>query len=62
MSTSRALNLRADCNTNAAILAEIPKYDFVSITAVGDTWCAVEYEGQSGYCMRKYLEFTLDGQ
>ena len=61
MSTSRSLNLREAASTDARVITEIPKYDFVLITAVGDTWCAVEYEGMSGYCMRRYLEFSLYG-
>ncbi len=62
MSTGNSLNLRAGCSTQALILLEIPKYADVVITAVGENWCAVEYQGIGGYCMTKYLEFTLDGQ
>ena len=57
-STARTLNLRAGCSLDALILTEIPRDEFVVVTAVGDTWCAVEYEGLSGYCMRKYLELA----
>ena len=59
VSTAGSLNLRAACSTSAAVLMEIPRGDYVVITAVGDTWCAVEYEGRSGYCMTKYLEFSI---
>lgn len=59
MSTSSSLNLREACSTDARVLKEMPRYDALLITAVGDTWCAVEYEGLSGYCMTKYLEFDL---
>ena len=59
MSTSRSLNLRQACSTDAKVLTEMPRFDSLLITAVGDTWCAVEYEGLSGYCMTKYLEFDL---
>ena len=59
MPTSSRLNLRDGCSTDAKILMEMPKNDYLMITAVGDTWCAVKYEGLSGYCMTKYLEFTV---
>lgn len=54
-----SVNLRAGCSTNASELDRMPKYDFVVITAVGDTWCAVQYEGKNGYCLREFLEFEL---
>ncbi|MDO5325564.1 MAG: SpoIID/LytB domain-containing protein [Clostridia bacterium] len=57
MPTSSSLNLRDGCSTGAIILMEMPKFDTLIITAVGDTWCAVNYNGLSGYCMTKYLEF-----
>ena len=59
MPTSSSLNLRDGCSTSANILMEMPKFDTLIITAVGDTWCAVNYNGQAGYCMTKYLEFEL---
>ena len=59
MPTSSSLNLRENANTQAKVLREMPKFDSLLITAVGDTWCAVEYEGITGYCMTKYLEFDL---
>ena len=57
MSTSGSLNLRDGCSLSAALLMEMPKYDMLLVTAVGGVWCAVEYEGHSGFCMTKYLEF-----
>ena len=53
------LNLREGCSTDTRIILEIPKNEYVTITAVGDTWCAVAYREASGYCMMQYLEFTL---
>ena len=53
-----SVNLRGACSTAAPVLCQMPKYDYLSITAVGDTWCAVEYDGQVGYCMREFLEFS----
>ena len=58
MPTSSSLNLRDGCSTSARVLLEMPKYDMLLVSALGDTWCAVLYEGHSGYCMTKYLEFT----
>ena len=57
MPTASTLNLRAGCSLSAELLMEMPKYDILTVTARGDTWCAVVYEGRSGYCMTKYLEF-----
>ena len=53
------LNLREGCSTDTRILLEIPKNEYVTITAIGDTWCAVTYQEVSGYCMIQYLEFAL---
>ncbi len=53
------LNLREGCSTESRILLEIPKNEYATVTAVGDTWCAVTYQGISGYCMMQYLEFTI---
>lgn len=52
-----ALFLRAGCAEGASITAQISRLDYVIITATGNTWCAVEYEGRSGYCLRAQLEF-----
>ncbi|MBQ6959847.1 MAG: SpoIID/LytB domain-containing protein [Clostridia bacterium] len=57
MPTASTLNLRDGCSLSAELLMEMPKYDMLIVTAIGDTWCAVVYEGRSGYCMTKYLEF-----
>ena len=59
MPEDKRLNLRQACSTSARVILEMPKYDFLLIIAVGDTWCEVEYEGKHGYCMTKYLEYTL---
>ncbi|MBQ9263985.1 MAG: SpoIID/LytB domain-containing protein [Clostridia bacterium] len=55
----RKLNLRETCASNARILKQMPTGDTLTITAVGDTWCAVQYQNLTGYCMKEYLEFTL---
>ena len=60
LSTAGSLNLRDGCSLSARVLLEMPKYDMLIVTAVGDTWCAVIYQGRSGYCMTKYLEFAYE--
>ncbi|MCR4886193.1 MAG: SpoIID/LytB domain-containing protein [Clostridiales bacterium] len=59
MPTDKRLNLREGCSTAARVILEMPKYEFLTIYAVGDTWCQVEYGGRTGYCMTKYLEYRL---
>ena len=53
------LNLREGCSTDTRILLEIPRNEYATITAIGDTWCTVTYQEVSGYCMMQYLEFSL---
>ncbi len=55
--TSSTLNLRKTASQDAEILLEIPKGESVIVTQKGDTWCAVRYEGVSGYVMTQYLVF-----
>ena len=55
----KKLNLRAACLPNARVLKQMPTGDCVTVTAVGETWCAVEYKQKKGFCMKEYLEFTL---
>ena len=52
------LNLRASASGDARVLTTIPNGAALAITGRGDTWCAVLYEGHSGYCMTQYLEST----
>ncbi len=54
-SESDSLNLREGASTSARILCEMPRGDYLLVTAMNDMWCRVEYEGKSGFCMRKYL-------
>ena len=60
MSTAGSLNLRDGCSTGANILMEMPKYDMLLVTAISESWCAVNYEGVSGYCMTQYLELIYE--
>lgn len=59
-STASSLNFRTGCSLDAPIMLEIPKGENVTLTQVGDDWCQVFYQGKTGYCMRKYLEFDID--
>ncbi len=53
------LNLRAACENDAAVLRQMPDGEYLTITAVGDTWCAVVWQDQKGFCKKEFLEFTL---
>ncbi|MBO2516561.1 MAG: hypothetical protein CW338_04675 [Clostridiales bacterium] len=57
-SSSGSLNLRAGCSTSSVVLMEIPRYSRVIVTAIGSTWCEVQYGSRSGFCMRKYISFA----
>lgn len=53
------LNLRQYCSTDSAVLKEIPQGTYVVITQVGQEWCEVIHEDKIGYCLEKYLKYTL---
>ena len=55
----KKLNLRASCLPDARVLYQMPNKEYLTNTAVGETWCAVEYKNKKGYCMKEYLEYTL---
>ena len=55
----KKLNLRASCLPDARVLYQMPNKEYLTITAVSETWCAVEYKNKKGYCMKEYLEYTL---
>ena len=52
---SGRLNLRKGCSSKSEIVAKINGDDHVIVTMRGKEWCFVEYEGQQGYAMTKYL-------
>ena len=54
-----SLNLREGCSTQARLLLEMPRGDYLTLLQAGDTWCFVDYQGHTGYCMTQYLEFEL---
>lgn len=54
-SNGGSLNLRKSASDQVAVLTTIPNGAAVTITSRGATWCAVTYNGYSGYVMTKYL-------
>ena len=54
-SNGSALNLRKSASDSVAVLATIPNGAEVTVTNRGTTWCAVTYNGVSGYVMTKFL-------
>lgn len=54
-SNADTLNMRSGPGKTYNIIFDLPKGDFVLVTAMNDTWCKVLYEGREGYCMRQFL-------
>lgn len=50
-----ALNLRKDKSTTSERITQIPDGSTVTVTEELPEWCLVEYQGQTGYVMAKYL-------
>ncbi len=53
---SGSLNMRSEARAGSTILTTIPKGAAVTVTAKGETWCAVTYNGYAGYVMTVYLQ------
>lgn len=56
---SGALNMRLQPSLSSSILTTIPQFAAVSISAYGNGWCAVKYNGYEGYVMTRYLSFDM---
>ncbi len=56
--TSGSLNLRETPSLEGTILLNIPEGESVVVTEKGDPFCAVRYEGVSGFAMKQYLVFA----
>ncbi len=56
---SGSLNLRQQPKAGSTILRTIPQSATVAVSTYGTEWCAVVYEGTSGYAMTAFL--TLAG-
>ena len=52
------LTLREERKTTSRALALIPNYTVLSVRQRSSTWCKVYFNGQSGYVLTKYLNFT----
>lgn len=50
-----ALNLRKQMDARSERLAQIPDGATVQVTEESPEWCQIEYEGQTGYVMSKFL-------
>jgi hypothetical protein len=52
----RHVNLRAEADNDATILAVVPQNGQVAILDDCPNWCAVEYEGHQGYIFGTFIE------
>ncbi|MBR6705160.1 MAG: peptidoglycan-binding protein [Clostridia bacterium] len=49
------LNLRSGPSQGSGTIITIPNGEYLQINSYGETWCAVFYNGYSGYVMTRYL-------
>ena len=52
---SSSLNLRADSNSDAAVLTEVPKGTVITVTESVEGWAKTTYGGQTGWVSTKYI-------
>ncbi len=52
-----SLNLRQAAGSGAKIIAQIPYGAWVTVSAKGEDWSFVSWNGQNGYVMSRYLSF-----
>ena len=57
VTTGGSLNLRETAGSGGKVIAQIPYGAWVTVSAKGETWAYVTYNGQSGYVMSQYLSF-----
>jgi hypothetical protein len=50
------VNLRAEANTNSAILAKIPSGARIEVGDCTEGWCAVTFQGKSGFAIATALD------
>ena len=60
VTTGGSLNLREYARSGAKVLLTIPNGTVITVSVKGDTWCAVTYQGVSGYVMTSFLRFPSD--
>lgn len=53
---SGKLNLRKGPSSATVRITQIPEGSIVTVTGDGGEWCAVDYQGQTGYVMSRFLE------
>lgn len=56
--TGGTLNLRERASASAKVLIRIPNGSALTVTERGGVWCAVYYQGVSGYVMTSFLTFS----
>jgi hypothetical protein len=52
------VNLRAEANTTSAVLAKIPGGTKLEVGDCKDCWCAVTYQGKSGFSIETALDLS----
>lgn len=60
VTTGGSLNLRQYARSGAKVLLTIPNRTAITVSAKGDAWCAVTYQGVVGYVMTSFLRFPSD--
>jgi hypothetical protein len=50
------VNLRAEANTTSAVVTKIPGGGRVDVGECNDGWCAVTFQGKSGYSIQTSLD------
>lgn len=53
-----SLNLRKRASSGASILARIPQGELIEVTASGERWSQVVYNGKTGYVRTAFLSFV----
>ena len=53
-----SLNLRENASGSARVLTTVPNGAAITVVSRGSTWCAVRYNGYSGYVMTSFLRFV----
>ena len=52
------VNLRAEANTSSAIVTKIPGVSRIEVGDCTDGWCAVTFQGKSGFAIATALDTT----
>lgn len=55
MFTIEGVNLRQDASLNADVLRVLPASFEVTVTGYNDDWYRIKADGQTGYCLKRYL-------